>query len=281
MLCTLFLQMPQRRTPKKKNYCYSDECITDALTDIKSGLSIRKASEKYEIPRSTLSDKMLMKVPLNVERPGPSGNLSKEQEEILVNYLITMAKIGYGVPRKDVPIIVKEILDKGEAAGHIIPENKKFKNNMPSLQWVYNFFRRHSEISARVPENLGFLRARITETAIREWFAQLTSFLRDEHGIDVEDLLNIENAGRVFNMDESGFPLEGSANKMKVITQKGVKNVHRLTTETKEQITVLACVNAKGDFAKPMVIFPGKKAPRFNFEGVNPDDFDVGFTPNG
>jgi hypothetical protein len=43
---------------------------------------------------------------------------------------------------------------------------------------------------------------------------------------------------------------------------------------------VLACSSAGGNYAKPLVIYPGLKTPKFNFHGVHEDDFDVGFTPN-
>ena len=52
------------------------------------------------------------------------------------------------------------------------------------------------------------------------------------------------------------------------------------STDNKEHITVLACVSAKGAYSKPLVIFPGKRTPKFNFLGVDPDKYDIGYSPN-
>lgn len=146
---------------------------------------------------------------------------------------------------------------------------------------MYGFFMRHPELSTRTPENLGFQRAAVSEEVIRSWFKLFTEHLSDEHGIVAEDFLQISNAKRIFNLDESGFPLQGTNSKLKVIGEKGSKNVYKLAPENKTQITVLACVSAAGDYSKPLVIYPGQKLPRFNFGDVDADDYDVGFTPNG
>ena len=89
------------------------------------------------------------------------------------------------------------------------------------------------------------------------------------------------NAHRIFNMDESGFPLQGTNSKLKVVAETGSKNIHRLASDSKEQITVLACVSAAGEFQKPLIIFPGKRAPKWNFGTANPEDYDVGYTASG
>ena len=65
---------------------------------------------------------------------------------------------------------------------------------------------------------------------------------------------------------------------MKVITEKGNKNVYTVTTESKEQVTVLMCASGDGHFQKPYVIFPDVK-PVFQFKGIDPSKYDVGHTP--
>ena len=77
--------------------------------------------------------------------------------------------------------------------------------------WVTRFIGRHPEISPRTPQNLGFRRTHITEQRIREWFNTLADFLKSEHGIEAETFFTVENASRVFNLDESGFPLQGTS----------------------------------------------------------------------
>lgn len=43
---------------------------------------------------------------------------------------------------------------------------------------------------------------------------------------------------------------------------------------------MLCCTSADGSFSKPLVIYPGVR-PKFNLEGVNADDYDLGCSPNG
>lgn len=212
---------------------------------------------------------------------GPPTFLSVDQETRLVNYMLTMAKIGYGLTRSDIPDVVKDLLDRAEADGYVINKNKKFENNKPSKNWIVRFLNRHPEISARTPENLGFQRSYVTESSIRKWFDNLEEYLRTEHQIEAREFFTKDNGSRVFNLDESGFPLQGTSGKLQVITKRGIKNVYRMATDNREQITVLACASADGKFQKPLVLFPGIRTPKFNFKGVDPDKYDVGHSANG
>ena len=171
-----------------------------------------------------------------------------------------MAKIGYGVSKKELPIIIKSILDKCEEkaaeTGAVAPQ-RKFKDNLPSLFWVYRFLKRWPELSAQTPENLGYQRSFVTEKQIRSWFKELESFLLEEHNIVASDFLQPVNASCIFNLDESGFPLAGTNSKLKIITNKGAKNVYKIASDSREQITVLGCASADGTLSKPYVIYPG------------------------
>ena len=100
-----------------------------------------------------------------------------------------------------------------------------------------------------------------------------------EHGIDAEHFLTQENANRVFNLDESGFPLGGS-NKLKVIDERARPLIYCKTTENKGQITVLGCVSDDGHFEKPYVIFPGQR-PSYNISEADRKKYDLGRSKSG
>lgn len=71
----------------------------------------------------------------------------------------------------------------------------------------------------------------------------------------------MDKPGNIFNMDESGLQLNNKPGK--VLTQKGVKDVHVVTAKEKgENVTVVACCNAEGNFSPPVLIMKGvnKKA---------------------
>ena len=251
---------------KPKVVSYTEDDLLRAVAEVQVGsLSYRKASVKNNIPTMTLHDKIEGKAPMVVGARRPPTFLSEEQKYRLVKHLLRRANFGYGVPCKDVPAIVKDILDEGVSNGYVIPEERRFPDttlfadNKPSLQWVYGFLKRHPEASIRTPEYIGYQRAYVTEEVCRKWFNSLETYLKDEYNLNAKTFLTEVNADRIFYLDESGFPLQGTNGRMKIIAEKGARSVRKLTTDSKEQITVLACTSANGKFSKPLVIFPGSK----------------------
>ena len=134
-----------------------------------------------------------------------------------------------------IPLVIKSILDKAEEESEAPtdPEDRLFANNLPNKSWVHRFVQRNPQLSARTPEHLGHMRRRVSERSLRDWFNGFKLFLKEEHGLEAEDFLTEENSHRVFNLDESGFPLCGT-NKLKIVTERGCKNVYNVATESKE-----------------------------------------------
>ena len=113
---------------------------------------------------------------------------------------------------------------------------------------------RHPQMKWRTTQELGYDRVQVTEDQILLWFAELQNFLIDEVA-NYDEL--ISNPKRIFNCDESGFPLQ--ANKSRVLAQCGSRNVYHVTTPGHDQVTVLACLNAAGDYTPPFIIFKGQR----------------------
>ena len=73
---------------KRGNWNFED--LEKATEEVKEGkLSVREASQKYSILKSTVYDHSSSKVK-EVSRPGPSPILTKQEENELVNWIITM-----------------------------------------------------------------------------------------------------------------------------------------------------------------------------------------------
>ena len=66
----------------------------------------------------------------------------------------------------------------------------------------------------------------------------------------------IEKPCNIFNMDETGMPLDPLA--PKVVAKRGTKHPVATTTGDKSRITVVSCCNAAGYAMPPMVIFHQK-----------------------
>ncbi|XP_045116819.1 MFS-type transporter clz9-like [Portunus trituberculatus] len=160
--------------------------------------------------------------------------------------------------------MVKTILDDRE-------ERTVFKNNHPGKDWMRAFFKRHPEIRERIGQPLGRERAIVTKDALGEWFQQM------KHYLDTIDPTLLTSPDRIFNADESGFNI--CPKTKKIISMTGAKHVYSVTSGKRQQVTMLACSSAMGQYLPPLLIFPYTRDPRFNaLEG-----FEELFskTPNG
>ena len=106
--------------------------------------------------------------------------LTEDQELRLVAWIKNMSKIGYGKTKKEIPLCVKEILDKSKTTV------SKFQNNLPSDSWIYSFLRRYPSVSSRIPQTFGQMRASVTKDTIIKWFDVLDKFIEQELGIKAE-----------------------------------------------------------------------------------------------
>ncbi|CAG4980455.1 unnamed protein product [Colias eurytheme] len=113
--------------PIKKSYTrfrYSQETLEKALNAIIRGeTSINKASKTYNIPKSTLHNKINNKVPWQ-RKMGPVSQLTFEEERKLARWILNKAKVGFPMHPEEVYDTVKNFLDTNQ-------RNTKFTNNRP------------------------------------------------------------------------------------------------------------------------------------------------------
>ena len=81
--------------------------------------------------------------------------------------------------------------------------------------------------------------------------------MKDELALDWpgDDILG--DPKRIFNADESGFPI--SPTSKRVLAEKGQKQIYQQRSGKKEQLIVMVCANANGDFVPPSILYPGKR----------------------
>lgn len=77
--------------------------------------------------------------------------------------------------------------------------------------------------------------------------------------------------GQIYNMDESGIPVDPRC--PNVIAKRGQKKVRYRVSGKKEQITIIACINAVGQSIPPMVIFNRKYLNHLWTKGEVPGTF--------
>ncbi|CAC5367642.1 unnamed protein product [Mytilus coruscus] len=153
---------------KYRNYALEDIKNVVQMVENKS-MSIRSASRQYNDPKTTIIDKLNGRSSLQA-RSGPNPVLYECEEEMLVHWVIDMAKIGYGQTKQQLLYTVKTILDHD---GRKTP----FKDFLPGKDWLYAFMKRHPEISTRTPQKLGKERAVISWQKIKWWFEDFGEFV--------------------------------------------------------------------------------------------------------
>ena len=83
---------------------------------------------------------------------------------------------------------------------------------------------------------------------------------------------------RLYNCDESGFPL--TARTGKVLAPKGLRSVNKVSSGNKQQITTLACYNAAGEVIPPYHVFPGERFKQNPLQDGVPNSY-FGRSENG
>ena len=84
---------------------YTKDQLHAAVAAHENGMSLRKASELYGVPRSTISDKKTGKRPLDATK-GPECILGEETEKRLADWVLQMCRIGYGQTKPDLMLKV-------------------------------------------------------------------------------------------------------------------------------------------------------------------------------
>lgn len=138
-----------------------------------------------------------------------------------MNFLVGCSKVGYPRSRKEVIGLVQKITkEKGVTTG-----------------WWESFRKRHAELSLRMSEPLGHVRAVCSSPEVlQRYFDILEDTLRSNELMD--------KPCQIFNCNETGMPL--APHPPRVVTKKGVKHSVSITSGEKSQIIVLACCSAGG-----------------------------------
>ena len=86
------------------------------------------ASKYYEVPKTTITNHITNKS--KDFRLGRPTAFTETEEKLLVDYVVALAKIGYGLDIYNLQIMIKNV---------VLEINKKtpFKDSTPGLDWIY------------------------------------------------------------------------------------------------------------------------------------------------
>ncbi len=230
------INMTSHNRPNVYKPWSEDNLYRAFLFHTEEGVSVRHAAERFGVPKSTLQDRVSGRVPFG-KRSGPIKFLSDEEEVELVDFLCGCAAVGYPKSKMQVLSLVRSVIEK------------KGLDAKVTDGWWSSFKKRHGQLTLRAAESLSYTRAMSSSPQIiSRYFDLLEKTLYDN------DLM--DKPMQIFNMDETGMPLDPSP--MKIITTKGTKHPTSVTTGNKSQITVVSSCSASGYVLPPMVIFDRK-----------------------
>lgn len=233
-----------KRKEGSRNYGrYSEDStgsrLEKAIRQVKRGkLSIRKASEKYNIPRGTLHNKVRG---VHTSQPGHPTVFSADEEQSLVTHIVTVSQWGFPFTTMDMRFLAKSYLD---SVGRSV---KCFKKNYPSIEWARSFLLRHkATLTQRNCQNIKGVRSNVSPDMINKYFDNLEKSLKNDDGTDIDPSC-------IFNYDETN--LTDDPGVKKCVFHRGVKYPERIRDGTKASISIMFCGSAAGDVIPPYVVY--------------------------
>ena len=164
--------------------------MEQAIQDVTNGaLGVRRAALEYQVPHSTLSDRVTGRVCPGAA-PGPPKYLCAEEEEELVKWITGCAEVGYAKSVREIRAVVGAIVSNKLGLDSPI---------VVSHGWWDHFRQRHPHLVLRAGEGIAFKRlAAMNKEIIDHYYNLLEETMRDNN------LLNVPHL--IFNADETGMP---------------------------------------------------------------------------
>jgi hypothetical protein len=138
--------------------------------------SIRETARRFEVPESTLRDRLHGRINRSEKRAN-NYRLTANEEKSLLRWILSMDLRG-SAPR---PNTVREMANilLAERGGGVV-----------GSKWVYNYTNRHDELKSRYSRRYNYERAKCEDPrVIKPWF-DLVRRTIDENGIQPEDIYN-------------------------------------------------------------------------------------------
>ena len=242
----------QSNDPERGSYRkYDPDQLTKAYFAVKNDkMPTCKAARIFNVPRSTLQDRLFGKVDVETVKSGPSPLLSQEQEAVLAGHLKTMDEVGYGYSRQ---------VTINLATDYAVQLGLRDKEHPLTEKWLYSFLSRWPELRVKKPRSLDVARARsATRSTIDSYFNEL------EHILTKYNLC--DKPQRVYNIDEKGMSTEHKP--PKVIGGKFSKS-QAVTSGRKKTTTLIGCANGVGNVIPPFFVFPVTRFSNKLLEGAS------------
>ncbi|EED21956.1 transposon, putative [Talaromyces stipitatus ATCC 10500] len=231
-----------------------------AISDLKNGRisNIREATRIYDIPRTTLRDR-LKGIEYKGEKRANHHKLTQSEEDSLVKWVLDLDRRGLP-PRHS---LVREMVN------YLLQQHGK---SQVGKNWVTNLIKRRPEIDSKFARKYNYERAKCEDPKIiQEHFDRVRAAI-SEYGILPED---------IYNFDETGFAM-GPCASAKVITGSDrYAQPKLLQPGNREWVTAIEATNSTGWALPSYIIFKAKKNVRLGWFEDLPDDWRINISDNG
>lgn len=214
-------------------------------------MAVRTAAKLYDIPLTTLRDRVDNRISIDVTKSGPDPLLSQLEEVSLVEHLIYMSNLGYGYTRS-------QVMELGTDLALYLGKRKK-DDPLLSRTWFSNFMGRWPELRVIKPRGLAAIRAKCTSPEkIAAYYEELKRILQK---YDLED-----RPESIYNIDEKGLQTEHKPPD----TVTGKNSGGQSITSPREKTTIIGAGSAIGHQIPPFYIFAGKRKIDHLIDGGSP-----------
>lgn len=148
-----------KMAPKKTFFKYTEEELMRGLEEISKGAKIRETCRKYQIPHSTVINKLKLRHP--VQRKMGPPILTPQEEMLLTRWIIANAK-------KGIPLTKERLLETVSQIIQVDGRKNPFNNGKPGRKWFSNFLKRHPDITQRYAESINSARSPVTENSLEK-----------------------------------------------------------------------------------------------------------------
>ncbi|OAA34223.1 transposase [Beauveria brongniartii RCEF 3172] len=175
---------------------YSETNLQYAIQDVMGGISVRKAAERWAVPRSTIRARINGTAPRK-ETFEPLQRLSAAQESHLVSWILIQDAIGNAPTHDQVRKIASRLC-------HLNGDNYDLGKS-----WLQGFLNHNSEIKTLRGKRLDFERLNGASTySIQNFFKLLT--IKQINEILPQNRYNMDETGLAIGLRENGLVLGSS-----------------------------------------------------------------------
>ncbi|RDD36988.1 hypothetical protein TrispH2_011078 [Trichoplax sp. H2] len=226
----------------KHNRRYTTDQLQKALTAIKFGMPIAKASRAYNIPASTIRDHMKG----NKRRVGRPSELTRAEQNVISDTFSQILSWGYELDYFEIRKIIKNYLDMN---GKTV---ERFRNNYPGRDFVTSFMTRNN-LRNRQAKNTLPSRPTRKMKAIKLAIDKECEYISDFY-LRLEAVGDIEREN-LFNFGEIIIPID--PNMREVIYYRGTRKIELVKDHIKNSthVSVMICGSATGEWLPPFVCY--------------------------